>query len=868
MAALTHAGSTAGAAGQRQTTRDISSLRAAIKRIAVAGVARPGEVATREQIVEEIWGKDVFLDTDNSINGAIRKIRKVLEDDSEQPHFIQTIAGTGYRFVAPVSWTHPKSPAADLVPAVLAENILGKRISHYRVIQLLGGGGMGLVYKAEDLKLGRLVALKFLPIELARDPRALERLQGEARAASALEHPNICSIYQLGEHDGQPFIVMQLLDGQTLRDWIGTAATQDTSARVESLVNLAIQILDGLAAAHRGGFIHRDIKPANIFITRSGEAKILDFGVAKFIGAASDVSGQIDMAVTGEAAASAEISSENDPHVSRTGDMAGTPSYLSPEQIPREPLDARTDLFSFGLVLYEMATGQRGFSGGTATGIREAVINLPVVPARQLNPDLSIQLDRIISKCLEKDRDQRYRSADELRADLIRFRTGIRPVSSRLRPIAAWAAACTALVLLVLLAMNARVIRDRFSPHPPAVGSALPFETRPSVAVIGFKNLSGRDDEAWISTALSEMVGAELAAGEELRIVPSEDVERMKLDLALPDADSYSRDTLSRVHNHLSADMVVLGSYLALGKDVGGKIRIDLQLQDTQRGETIAVISREGRESDLADLVSQGGARLRQKLKISDVSASDALEVRAALPENPDAARPYSEGLAKLEAFDALAARDLFEKAIRVDPNHALSHSALADAWFGLGYDAKAKDEAKKALDLSAALPREQRLLVEGRYREFARDLPAALEVYRTLRNYFPDNLVYGLHLASVQTRAGFGKEARLTVDRMRGLHKPASDDPRIDLEEATAAQALGDFKREQQAAADAAGKAEVRGARLLLAEAKGREAWTWERLGDLDRAAKEMYEVRDLAATAGNPWLTGRALRGIGVVL
>ena len=848
------------------------------KEILLLLVARRGEVATREQIVEKIWGKNVFLDTDNSINGAIRKIRQVLRDDSEQPRFIQTIAGTGYRFVAPVLDLYPKTQAAEPAPTpaptqappILAENILGKKISHYRVIQLLGGGGMGLVYKAEDLKLGRLVALKFLPIELARDPQALERLQREARAASALEHPNICSIYQLGEHDGQPFIVMQLLDGQTLRDWIGAEVAQGTTPRVERLVDLAVQIVDGLATAHSRGFIHRDIKPANIFITQSGQAKILDFGVAKFVGAAGDVSGPIDTAIAGVATNLAETPVGFDPQVSRSGDTVGTPSYLSPEQIRHQPLDARTDLFSFGLVLYEMATGQRAFSGSTATGIRNAVINLDVEPARQLMPDLPNQLDRIIGKCLKKDRELRYQSAEELRADLIRFKAGLRPVSSRLRWIGVWAAACTVIFLLSWLGMNARAVRERFFKHPSAesVGSTLPFETRPSVAVLGFKNLSGRDDEVWISTALSEMLGAELAAGEELRIVPSEDVARMKLDLALPDAPSYSRDTLGRVRNHLSADMVVLGSYLAQGKDAGGKVRIDLQLQDTQRGETIAVISREGLESNLTDLVSQGGARLRQKLRIGDVSSSDALEVRAILPENPEAARLYSEGLAKLEGFDALAAKELFEKAIRVDPNHALSHSALADAWSGLGYDAKAKAEAKKASDLSATLPREQRLFVDGRYREFARDLPAAIEVYRTLRNYFPDNLIYGLRLAAVQTRAGLGKEALQTIDRMRQLRKPASDDPRIDIQEAAAAQLMGDFKREQQSAAGAATKAEARGARLVMAEAKAREAWAWDRLGDLDRAAKEMYEVRDLAASAGNPWLTASALRGIGVVL
>jgi len=245
-------------------------------------VERRGELVTREQIVERIWGKGVFLDTDNAINGAISKIRQVLRDDVAQPRFVQTVTGRGYRFIAPVTEV-PSSPPEIPAPAPPAGSLVGRKVSHYRILEVLGGGGMGVVYKAEDVKLGRRVAIKFLPAELANDQRAFSRLEREARAASALDHPNICSIYELEEYEGQPFIVMQLLEGRTLQEQIDVAAEQKTTIPLGEVLEVAIRVADGLEAAHKKGMIHRDIKPANIFITSGGVVKILDFGLAKAV---------------------------------------------------------------------------------------------------------------------------------------------------------------------------------------------------------------------------------------------------------------------------------------------------------------------------------------------------------------------------------------------------------------------------------------------------------------------------------------------------------------------------------------------------------------------------------------------------------
>ena len=318
--------------------------------------------------------------------------------------------------------------------------LVGDTISHYHILAGLGGGGMGLVYRAEDTKLGRQVALKFLPEESAKDAAALGRFEREARAASALDHPNICSVYEFGEHEGQPFIVMQLLEGQTLRERIGVDSQQAKPLPTEELLDLAIQITRGLEAAHQKGIIHRDIKPANIFITNRGEAKILDFGVAKL--AADRVqpdsivaSGSIKVSSLRNMAALAFRS------LTLTGANIGTASYMSPEQILGEKLDARTDLFSFGLVLQEMATGQHPFTRESAQMVRTAILLQAVQPAREMNPELPAKLEKVIAKALEKDRDLRYQHASDMRADMERLRRALEPrrLFSRWRELAAGA---------------------------------------------------------------------------------------------------------------------------------------------------------------------------------------------------------------------------------------------------------------------------------------------------------------------------------------------------------------------------------------------------------------------------------------------
>jgi serine/threonine protein kinase len=396
---------------------------------------QPGELVLREDIRTKLWPNDTVVEFDHSINTAIGRLRQALGDSAENPKFIETLPRRGYRWIGPAISTETREQV-EKTPAVEVEstpqrtpdsNLIGKKVSHYRVLEVLGGGGMGVVYKAEDLKLGRRVALKFLPEELTSDSGARQRFESEARSASALNHPNICTIYGVDEYNGQPFLAMELLQGQTLRELIATGPLG-----IITLIDLAVQISAGLESAHRLGIIHRDIKPANIFVTSEGQAKILDFGLAKLSIAESapDSSSTIDRR---EKVNSHEPARETDslpassPFLSQTGVAMGTAGYMSPEQVRGEKLDARTDLFSFGLVLYEMATGERAFSGHTRPQFHQAILSVTPRAAREVNPKLPAKLEQIISKGLEKDREARYQSASEMRSDLETLKHEVEP---------------------------------------------------------------------------------------------------------------------------------------------------------------------------------------------------------------------------------------------------------------------------------------------------------------------------------------------------------------------------------------------------------------------------------------------------------
>ena len=389
-------------------------------RILIALLERPSELILREDLRKRLWPNDTIVEFEHSINAAMNRLRQVLGDSAENPKFIETLARRGYRWKTAVTWVQPQ--IAPVPPKPADGNLVGKRVSHYRVLQVVGGGGMGVVYKAEDIKLGRPVALKFLPEELAGDPVAMQRFEREARAASALNHPNICTIHAVEEHERQSFIVMELLEGRTLRDIIADCANSNSTLPILTLLDFAIQIAQGLEAAHEKRVVHRDIKPANIFITNQAQSKILDFGLAKLH--------NFEIHET-QSRISVEAGRQEEWNplltLTRTGMTVGTAAYMSPEQVRGEKLDARTDLFSFGLVIYEMTTGKRAFPADTAAILHDAILSQTPTAVREVNPHVPAQLEKIISKAIEKDRNARYQNAKQMREELQRVKNQLVP---------------------------------------------------------------------------------------------------------------------------------------------------------------------------------------------------------------------------------------------------------------------------------------------------------------------------------------------------------------------------------------------------------------------------------------------------------
>jgi eukaryotic-like serine/threonine-protein kinase len=682
-------------------------------------IEHAGELVTREDLRKKLWPNDTFVDFDHGLNIAINKLRDTLGDSAADPRFIETLPRRGYRWIASVECVEAgRENAQDDVPASappeagsFAQNLIGKRVSHYRVLEMLGGGGMGIVYKGEDIKLGRRVALKFLPEELANDSAALERFEREARAASALNHPNICTIYEVEEHDGRPFLVMELLEGQNLREHIKACGGAPLPA--DEVLDLAAEIASGLDAAHQKGINHRDIKPANIFITTRGEAKILDFGLAKLMELGEYAEGTA--ALGPPDGASPETVTAPCLQGSRTGPAFGTAGYMSPEQVRGEKLDARTDLFSFGLVLYEMVTGRQAFDFDTTTEVHEAILHRAPAPARQFNPELWPKLEEIIHKALEKDREVRYQAASEMHADFERLKeTGNRfqatkesaidvrrlaslggvtvafPASKiRLQAIAI-AGIALLCVLALLSALNVGNLRTRL------LGRSAPLRIQ-SVAVLPLENLSHEAEQDYFADGMTEELIMSLGKIGALRVTSRTSVMQYK----------GVRRPLPQIGRELNVDAIVEGTVLRSG----GHVRITAQLILASTDHHLWAESYDRELKDVLALQNDVARAIANEIRIA-LTPQEETRLLATRPVNPEAFEAYLKGRYywnKRTGQGIRKASDYFQQAIEKDAGYGLAYSGLADcnsglAWHGFISPAEALPRAKaaalKAIDI------------------------------------------------------------------------------------------------------------------------------------------------------------------------